>query len=52
VKQIVRLVADNSFGQIFITDTNPLRLNEILSEVQIDKKTFNVIDGVIEEQGA
>jgi DNA replication and repair protein RecF len=33
VEQIVKLVAQNSFGQIFITDTNQQRVNQILRRV-------------------
>lgn len=34
VEQIIKLVADNNFGQIFITDTNPNRVNKVLNQVQ------------------
>lgn len=39
VEQIIKLVAQNSFGQIFITDTNPQRLNRVLN--QIDGEYFH-----------
>jgi DNA replication and repair protein RecF len=49
VKQIIRLVAENEFGQIFITDTNPERIKTILNELTIDYKLFHVgLDGVDE----
>jgi len=51
VKQIIHLVADNNFGQIFITDTNKERLDVILKEIHIPYKLFNInstIDEMIE----
>ena len=33
VEQIVKLVAQNNFGQIFITDTNPARVNKVLKQI-------------------
>ena len=44
VKQIVELVANNNFGQIFISDTNKTRVEEILEDIKIDFKIF-VVDG-------
>ena len=35
VRQIIELVAENHFGQIFITDTSRDRLEEILKEINI-----------------
>jgi len=34
VEQIIKLVAHNSFGQIFITDTNPERINNVLTQIE------------------
>lgn len=48
VEQIIKLVADEHFGQIFITDTNKERLNRILNKIGISYKLF-VIDDKIEE---
>lgn len=51
VKQIIRLVAEHEFGQIFITDTNPARIKNILGELTIDYKLFHVgLDGVSEKK--
>jgi DNA replication and repair protein RecF len=44
VNQIIRLVSDEHFGQIFITDTHPERMEEILSNLHIDYKLFNLSD--------
>jgi DNA replication and repair protein RecF len=40
VRQILELVAENHFGQIFITDTNQDRLETILEEVKIPFNLF------------
>ena len=42
VKQIVKLVADENFGQIFITDTNQTRLENIIKDINIEYKLFNL----------
>lgn len=49
VKQILKLVADDSFGQIFITHTNLDRMNSILKELNIDHKLFLVRQNKVEE---
>jgi DNA replication and repair protein RecF len=50
VEQIVKLVSGDSFGQIFITDTNRDHLDQILSSSALDYKIFHVEDGVIHEK--
>ncbi len=50
VEQIIRLVAGNSFGQIFITDTNREHLDKILTHADVDYKLFDVNDGEITER--
>ena len=42
VKQIVELVAENHFGQVFITDTHQDRLESILKDVNIQFKLFSI----------
>lgn len=49
VEQIVKLVAGNEYGQIFITDTNRDHLDLILSKTSLDYKIFHVDNGEIEE---
>lgn len=50
VEQIVRLVAGDSFGQIFITDTNRDHLDEILSRIGQDYTLFEVADGQMHQR--
>jgi DNA replication and repair protein RecF len=49
VKQIVKLVADDHFGQIFITDTNREHLDQIIHEVSAGSKIFQVDNGTVKE---
>jgi len=44
VEQIIRLVAENNFGQIFITDTSISHLKNILLEINTDHKVFVISD--------
>ena len=49
VEQIIRLVSSSTFGQVFITDTNCDRLQNILSLYNIEYKMFNISNNTIEE---
>jgi DNA replication and repair protein RecF len=42
VEQLIKLLADNSFGQVFITDTNPNRINKVLNEISGEYRHFLV----------
>ncbi len=48
VEQIVRLVSGDSFGQIFITDTNRDHLDQILRTTALDYRIFHVKAGEID----
>ncbi|MFO7923618.1 MAG: DNA replication/repair protein RecF [Bacteroidales bacterium] len=45
VEQIIRLVSENNFGQIFITDTSKERLNRILKGAGIDFSILELTEG-------
>jgi len=47
VKKIIELVASDSFGQIFITDTNRQHLDQILDQIGLERKLFEVENGVV-----
>jgi DNA replication and repair protein RecF len=49
VEQIIRLVGNHRFGQIFITDTHQNRLQEILSSHNTEYKLFRIADNAVEE---
>ena len=44
VEEIIRLVGDSRFGQIFITDTHKDRLKNILSSHETEYKLFNIVE--------
>lgn len=47
VEQIVKLVSENSFGQVFITDTQQDRVLRIMNGLRIEHKIFMVENGNI-----
>lgn len=49
VEHIVRLVASDGYGQIFITDTNREHLDQMLRERAADYRLFNVEQGNVVE---
>ena len=49
VEQIIKLVAGDRFGQIFITDTNREHLDRILHKVGSDYRMFRVEQGAVVE---
>lgn len=49
VEQIVKLVASDNYGQIFITDVNRGNMDRILASAGSDYKLFGVEQGVITE---
>ncbi len=52
VEYLLSLVAGETFGQIFITDSNKVRINQILARVDSTAKSFEVHDGTYLEQPA
>jgi DNA replication and repair protein RecF len=45
VEEIIKITAGNQFGQIFLTDTNPIRVKKIIENEGHDYALFNVIKG-------
>ena len=52
VEYLLSLVAGETFGQIFITDSNKVRINQILARVDSTSKSFEVHGGTYREQPA
>ena len=52
VEYLLSLVAGETFGQIFITDSNKVRINQILARVDSTAKSFEVHGGTYQEQPA
>jgi DNA replication and repair protein RecF len=47
VEQIVKLVADDHFGQIFITDTNREHLDQMIAGLETESRIFTIRDGAV-----
>ncbi len=47
VEQIIKVVAGEQFGQIFITDTNRSHLDSIIKKMDTDFSIFNVESGTV-----
>ena len=47
VKRLMTLVSDDTFGQIFVTDTSKNRVEEIFSTIDVKIKCFEVENGVV-----
>jgi DNA replication and repair protein RecF len=50
VAQIIKLVAADDFGQVFITDTHADRINKIFLDSDIDHRIFKVEKGSFQEK--
>lgn len=48
VEQIIELVSNHRFGQIFITDTHPDRMKRILSRLPVESRLFVIKEGIAE----
>ena len=51
VMKLVRLVGDEHFGQVFITDTQQGRVEKLFENTDIDYKIFEVVKGEVKEIG-
>ena len=51
VMKLVRLVGDEHFGQVFITDTQQGRVEKLFENTNIDHKIFEVVKGEVKEIG-
>lgn len=49
VKKLMELVADHRFGQVFVTDTDKERVEEVFSGIDVSMKLFEVKEGVVNE---
>ncbi len=47
VEYLLNLVSSSGFGQIFITDSNKVRIDGILSEIGNDSKSIEIVGGAI-----
>lgn len=50
VSQLIKLVSQNSFGQVFITDTQPDRIARVFDAVDSEHRVFYINSGYIEKE--
>lgn len=48
VQQIIQLVDNDSFGQVFITDTEPQRIRQTFEKVAINHRVFEIENGAVD----
>ena len=49
VEQLMKLVSQNSFGQVFVTDAHPERIEAIFKGIETELKIFEIEKGIAEE---
>ena len=47
--KLLELVSGNKFGQVFITDTHPDRMNDLLNKKQIEHRIFLIEETIIQK---
>jgi DNA replication and repair protein RecF len=45
ISNLLQMVASNEFGQIFITDSNKVRMSGIVDRITSDRAYFDTADG-------
>jgi len=50
VQQLIRLVSENSFGQVFITDTQEENIRKIFDPLEIEHKIIRIIEDASHEK--
>ncbi len=45
IQQLIRMVADQTFGQLFVTDARPERTRQLFEAIEAEKKFFNIVGG-------
>ncbi|MDF3077015.1 MAG: recF [Sphingobacteriaceae bacterium] len=47
-RKLMKMVSEEGFGQIFITDTSRERISRIFKEIEVDVRLFDVVKGTAE----
>lgn len=50
ITKLMQMVSNDSFGQVFLTDTNAARVETVFQKIQVPVKLFNVEGGVVNAQ--
>ena len=46
ISNLLQMVASNNFGQIFITDSNKIRMSGIVDDITMDRAYFDTSKGM------
>ena len=49
IAQLTRLVVDQTFGQLFVTDARPERTRQMFQDIEVEKKFFMIRGGEVIE---
>ena len=47
--KLLQMVSSDAFGQVFITDTHPDRMNELFNQMKVDHRIFLVENSLVKE---
>jgi hypothetical protein len=47
VAKLIDLVTTDYFGQVLVTDTDPIRMKQLFEGLSIEKNLFEINDGTI-----
>ena len=50
IAQLTRMVADRTFGQLFVTDARPERTYTMFGNIEAEKRFFTIQQGVVKEK--
>ena len=50
VQNIISIISNSNFGQIFISDTDEKRINDIMKELNLESKYFIIKNNIIYEE--
>lgn len=50
VEQLMKLVSNNSFGQVFVTDAHPERIETVFKDIKTGLKVFVIRNGSVEDR--
>jgi len=50
ITKLMQMVSANNFGQVFITDTNIARVEQVFTRIGVAVKIFNVKEGEVYAQ--
>lgn len=50
VEYLIKMVSTEGLGQLFVTDSNKVRISDLVKKIDSESKFFTVVDGVFSEE--